>query len=257
MFALKKPRSHFAEAFRTARTALAFSSTDKPLRSMVVTSTMPAEGKTLTAVNLAIAYAQTGKKTLLLDTDMRKPRLHKVFEGASDLGMSNLLVSAPGAMDPESVILATRVENLFFLPTGPVPPNPVEMLDSSRFSQLIDELLKRYELLIFDAPPALNLVDALVIGKQVDGLVLVARTFVTNKFAAQQVAKQIASSKVRMLGVMLNNVDMPAGTSTYYSSYYSRYGSYYAEEGKPAKPPRRGWLAALSERIRGERKRRS
>ena len=257
LFALKKPRSHFAEAFRTARTALAFSSTDKPLRSMVVTSTMPAEGKTLTAVNLAIAYAQTGKKTLLLDTDMRKPRLHKVFEGASDLGMSNLLVSAPGAMDPESVILATRVENLFFLPTGPVPPNPVEMLDSSRFSQLIDELLKRYELLIFDAPPALNLVDALVIGKQVDGLVLVARTFVTNKFAAQQVAKQIASSKVRMLGVMLNNVDMPAGTSTYYSSYYSRYGSYYAEEGQPAKPQRRGWLATLSERIRGERKRRS
>ncbi len=258
LFALKKPRSHFAEAFRTARTALAFSSTDKPLRSLVVTSTMPSEGKTLTAINLAVAYAQTGKRTLLLDTDMRKPRLHKVFSAAGDIGISNLLVSAPGAMDPSAAIVSTAIENLDFLPTGPVPPNPVEMLDSARFGQLIEELLKRYELLIFDAPPSLNLVDALVIGKRVDGLVLVARTFVTNKFAAQQVAKQIAASKVRMLGVMLNNVDMPTGNTYYYSSsYYTRYGSYYAEEGTP-KPPRwRERFAALAERIQRGRARRA
>lgn len=254
LFALKKPRSHFAEAFRSARTALAFSSTDKPLRSLVVTSTMPAEGKTMTAVNLAIAHAQAGKRTLLVDTDMRKPRLHVVFKRRGDLGLSNLLAS--GSMDPESVIAPTDIENLFYLPTGPVPPNPVEMLDSARFGKLIEELLKRYELLIFDSPPALNLVDALVIGKRVDGLVLVARTFVTNKFAAQQVAKQIFASKVKMLGVVLNNVDMPAGT--YYSSYYyGRYGSYYTADGKSAKAVPNGPFAALTSWLSGGRKRRS
>ena len=255
LFALKKPRSHFAEAFRSARTSLAFSSTDKPLRSLVVTSTMPAEGKTLTAVNLAIAHAQAGKRTLLVDTDMRKPRLHKVFKFRGDVGLSNLLAS--GSLDPESAIGKTDVENLFYLPTGPVPPNPVEMLDSERFGKLIEALLKTYELIIFDSPPALSLVDALVIGKRVDGLVLVARTFVTNKFAAQQVARQIAASKVKMLGVVLNNVDMPAGT--YYSSYYyGRYGSYYVAEGPAAKAGRRGGaLAALAARWSGGRKRRS
>ena len=259
LFALKKPRSHFAEAFRTTRTALAFSSTDKPLRSLVVTSTMPAEGKTLCAVNLAIAHAQVGKKTLLIDTDMRKPRLHHVFKGSDARGISNLLVSAPGSLAPEAVIVSTGIENLAYLPTGPVPPNPVEMLDSKRFRQLVEELLKRYELLIFDAPPVLNLVDALVIGKQVDGLVLVARTFVTNKFAAQQVARQIVESKVKLLGVVLNNVDMPAGSSYHYSSYYySRYGSYYTEEGKPVAPKGAGPLANLLNRLRARgRKRRS
>ena len=254
LFALKKPRSHFAEAFRSARTSLAFSSTDKPLRSLVVTSTMPAEGKTLTAVNLAIAHAQAGKRTLLVDTDMRKPRLHTVFKCRSDVGLSNLLAS--GSMDPESVIGKTDVDNLFYLPTGPVPPNPVEMLDSARFGKLIDDFLKRYELVIFDSPPSLNLVDALVIGKRVDGLVMVARTFVTNKFAAQQVARQIHASKVRMLGVVLNNVDMPSGT--YYSSYYyGRYGSYYAVDGKAARFGRHGPFAALAARLSGRRKRRS
>ena len=254
LFALKKPRSHFAEAFRSTRTSLAFSSTDKPLRSLVVTSTMPAEGKTLTAVNLALAHAQAGKRTLLVDTDMRKPRLHTVFKCRGDVGLSNLLAS--GSMDPESVIGKTGIDNLFYLPTGPVPPNPVEMLDSARFGKLIEELLKRYELIIFDSPPSLNLVDALVIGKRVDGLVLVARTFVTNKFAAQQVARQIQASKVKMLGVVLNNVDMPAGT--YYSSYYyGRYGSYYAVDGKAARFGRHGPFAALAARLSGRRKRRS
>ena len=256
LFALKKPRSHFAEAFRTARTALAFSSTDKPLRSLVVTSTMPSEGKTLTAINIAIAYAQTGKRTLLLDTDMRKPRLHKVFKEVHEIGITNLLVSDAGTLSPEEAIVPTGIENLFFLPTGPIPPNPVEMLDSARFVQLIEELQKRYDLLIFDAPPVLNLVDALVIGKRVDGLLLVARTFVTNKYAAQQVGKQIDASKVKMLGVILNNVDMPSGTSYYYSSYYSRYGSYYyAEEGKSRKPRKRGWFGQVSDKMGLGRKR--
>ena len=258
LFALQKPRSHFAEAFRTTRTALAFSSTDKPLRSIVVTSTMPAEGKSLTAINLAIAHAQTGKKTLLLDTDMRKPRLNKVFPDSGERGISNLLSAASGIMDIRDVILPTGVDNLYFLPTGPVPPNPVEMLDSVRFGQLVAELGQQFDLLVFDSPPSLNLVDSLVIGKQVDGMVLVVRSFVTNKFAAQQVAKQIVASKVKMLGVVLNNVDMPTGTYYYSSYYYNRYGNYYyAEEGGADAVKSKGWFSSKKSRGRGERKRRS
>jgi polysaccharide biosynthesis transport protein len=250
LFALKKPRSHFAEAFRTARTALAFSSTDKPLRSFVVTSTVPAEGKTLISINLAIAQAQTGKRTLLIDADMRKPRLHKVFSAKADRGLSNLLASTPGTLAPGDVIASTSVDNLFFLPTGPVPPNPVEMLDSARFGQLLETLRSQFDLLIIDSPPSLNLVDSLVIGKHVDGLLLVVRSFATNKFAAQQMSKQIAISGVKPLGVVLNNVDMPSGTYYYSSYYYNRYGSYYEETPEPKAQSRTsGWLA----RLKGER----
>ena len=256
LFALKKPRSHFAEAFRSTRTALAFSSTDKPLRSLVVTSTMPAEGKTLIAVNLAIAHAQTGKRTLLIDADMRKPRLHKVFPVPSGRGLSNLLTSEQGSMNSAEIIVSTGIENLFFLPTGPVPPNPVEMLDSKRFKQLLSDLQAQYDLLVFDSPPVLNLVDSLVVGKQVDGLVLVVRSFVTNKFAAQQVAKQIAASKVKALGVVLNNVDIPSNAYYQYSSY-GQYGDYYTGEGQPAPSPSTGFVSRLRTRLQGAWKRRS
>ena len=243
LFVLKKPRSHFAEAFRSARTALAFSMVDKPLRSVVVTSTLPAEGKTLTAVNLAIAHAQAGKRTLLIDADLRKPRVHAVFNGRSDLGLSNLLASED--LESERAVVQTDIDNLFYLSSGPVPPNPVELLDSKRFGLRIEEWLKQYEMLVFDAPPMLNLVDALVIGKHMDGAVLVVRTFVTNKFAAQQVARQMAASKIKLLGVLLNNVDMPA-SATYSSYYYSRYGGYYGEQKAGPSTGWRGKLAALA-----------
>ncbi|NCD23415.1 MAG: polysaccharide biosynthesis tyrosine autokinase, partial [Spartobacteria bacterium] len=226
LFAVNKPRSHFAEAFRSARTALAFSMVDKPLRSVVVTSTMPVEGKTLTAVNLAIAHAQAGKRTLLIDADLRKPRVHAVFNGRSDVGLSNLL--AADNLESERAIVQTGIANLFYMSSGPVPPNPVELLDSGRFGRRLEEWLKQYEMLVFDAPPMLNLADALVIGKHMDGAVLVVRTFVTNKYAAQQVARQMAVSKIKLLGVLLNNVDMPVG-AVYSSYYYSRYGEYYGE----------------------------
>lgn len=240
LFAIKNPRSHFAEAFRSARTALAFSMVDKPLRTLVVTSTLPAEGKTLTAVNLAIAHAQAGKRTLLIDADLRKPRVHSVFNGRSDVGLANVLVA--DVRDSAGAIAATGIDNLFYMSSGPVPPNPVELLDSSRFGRRLDEWLKEYEMIVFDAPPVLNLADALVIGKHVDGVVLVVRTFVTNKYAAQQVARQITASKIKLLGVLLNNVDMPSG-ATYSSYYYSRYGGYYGEH-KPKAAP--GWRDKLS-----------
>ncbi|MBP7010295.1 MAG: polysaccharide biosynthesis tyrosine autokinase [Kiritimatiellae bacterium] len=248
LFAVNKPRSHFAEAFRSARTALAFSMVDKPLRSVVVTSAMPAEGKTLTAVNLAVAHAQAGKRTLLIDADLRKPRVHAVFNGRSDVGLSNLLAS--GKLESETAIVQAGIDNLFYMTSGPVPPNPVELLDSERFGRRLEEWLKQYEMLVFDAPPMLNLADALVIGKHMDGAVLVVRTFVTNKYAAQQVARQIAASKIKLLGVLLNNVDMPSGAA-YSSYYYSRYGGYYGDRPETAKKGWREKIGALAGRRSG------
>lgn len=248
LFAVNKPRSHFAEAFRSARTALAFSMVDKPLRSVVVTSAMPAEGKTLTAVNLAVAHAQAGKRTLLIDADLRKPRVHAVFNGRSDVGLSNLLAS--GKLESETAIVQAGIDNLFYMTSGPVPPNPVELLDSERFGRRLEEWLKKYEMIVFDAPPMLNLADALVIGKHMDGAVLVVRTFVTNKYAAQQVARQIAASKIKLLGVLLNNVDMPSGAA-YSSYYYSRYGGYYGDRPETAKKGWREKIGALAGRRSG------
>ncbi len=226
LFALSSPRSHFAESFRTARTALAFTATDAPIQAFVVSSTLPSEGKSITSINLAIAYAQVGKKVLLVDADMRKPRLHDVFKApARKIGLSNLL-RADGEEDPATQIITTAVEGLDLLPSGPLPPNPVELLDSARFAALLEKLRATYGIIIFDAPPSLDMVDALVLARHTDGIVLVTRAFSTNKYAARQVAQQVAASKARLLGVILNNVDMPTGAySSYYSYYYS--GRYY------------------------------
>lgn len=226
LFALSSPRSHFAEAFRTARTALAFTATDSPIQAFTVSSTLPSEGKSITSINLAIAYAQVGKKVLLVDADMRKPRLHDVFKApARNIGLSNLL-RADCDDDPATQIVSTAVEGLDLLPSGPLPPNPVELLDSARFAALLEKLRATYGIIIFDAPPSLDMVDALVLAKRTDGIVLVTRAFSTNKYAARQVAQQIAASKAHLLGVILNNVDMPTGAySSYYSYYYS--GRYY------------------------------
>ena len=226
LFALSSPRSHFAESFRTARTALAFTATDSPIQAFVVSSTLPSEGKSITSINLAIAYAQVGKKVLLVDADMRKPRLHDVFKApARKIGLSNLL-RADCTDEPASQIVSTSVEGLDLLPSGPLPPNPVELLDSARFSALLEKLRATYGIIIFDAPPSLDMVDSLVLAKRTDGIVLVTRAFSTNKYAARQVAQQVAASKARLLGVILNNVDMPTGAySSYYSYYYS--GRYY------------------------------
>jgi capsular exopolysaccharide synthesis family protein len=183
-----------------------------------------------------------------------------VFKCAADRGLSNLLAAGLDSVPLDELIAETGVENLSFLPTGPIPPNPVEILDSARFGQVLDELLRRFELVIFDAPPSLNLVDALVIGKRVDGLVLVVRTFVTPKLAAQQIFKHLVASRVRMLGVILNNVDMPSGGYYYnYSSYYyysySRYGYYQQDEPTGGRRPkgsrRRSFILAVRRLLGG------
>lgn len=222
-YALDNPRSNFAEAFRTIRTYLSFSVPDHPVRSLVVSSTGPAEGKTLCAVNLAIAAAMANKRTLLIDADLRKPRLAKLFPDAPAIGLSDLL-AGDSAFSYDNLVSPTQVPNLSFLSAGTIPPNPVELLESQRFASLLAQLTAAFDMVIFDAPPCLNMVDALVIGRQTDGLVYVLRAFSSNKFATQQSVRQIQLANINILGAVLNDVDLQKNHYYYYyssSKYYT------------------------------------
>ncbi|MBT3192690.1 MAG: polysaccharide biosynthesis tyrosine autokinase [Verrucomicrobia bacterium] len=227
---MDNPRSHTAEAFRAMRTALAFSIPGERISSVVISSTLPSEGKSLTAINLAIAQAQSNKRTLLVDADMRKPRLHRVFKAKGKLGLSSLL-SANGH-ELSDVIQKTPVENLDFIPCGPIPRNPAELLEDQRFKDCLLQFRENYDFVVFDSPPGFSLVDSLIIGKFTDGLLLVVRSFVTPKAAAQQFGTRLAEANVRLLGVAMNNVDIPRG-GHYYGGYYyggKKYAKYYREE---------------------------
>ena len=236
-YAVDNPRSNFAEAFRTIRTYLSFSVPDHPVRALAVSSTGPAEGKSLCAVNLAIASALANKRTLIVDADLRKPRLGKTFPDAPAIGLSDLL-AGDSTFTADQLLFPTKVPNLSFLSAGTIPPNPVELLESNRFARLLETLSQSFDLIIFDTPPCLNMVDALVIARQTDGIVYVLRSFSSNKFATQQSVRQIELANVNILGAILNDVDLQKNHYYYYyssSKYYSQAYHYHSDSSKKKK----------------------
>lgn len=229
------PHSHAAEAFRALRTALALTPDGHPLRSVVVSSTMRAEGKTFVSINMAIAQANVNRKTLLVDADLRRPRLHKVFPVPNQHGFADLLSREPG-VTVDMTAHPTGITNLWMMPCGTLPPNPVELLDSPRLDALLQQMLEKFDLVIFDSPPGLSLVDANVISRHVDGLLLVVRSFSTEKAAVMHVADELRADNVRLLGVVLNNVDVPENRYGYYYSKY-RYYYYTTDDGRGESAP--------------------
>lgn len=230
----QSPRSPAAEAFRSIRTALSFSLAANEVELVLVTSPSPSEGKTLCAVNMAAAIAQTGKRVLLVDADMRRPALHKVFETEQIPGLTNLLVEE-GATRPEDVIRETDVPNLSLVCSGPTPPNPAELVGCDRMNALLAHLEAQFDQVIIDSPPAVNVTDATVLSRAGRGVVLVLRSFRTERDLARRAVEVLAESGGRLLGVVLNNVDVPRG-AYYYDSYY-RYHQYYyySEDGTKKK----------------------
>jgi capsular exopolysaccharide synthesis family protein len=227
LFILANPRSAVAECARFIRTNLLFMSPDRPLRTLVVTSPSPQEGKSTTAVTTAITMAQTGSRTLIVDTDMRKPRLHRVFGVDGERGVANVLL---GDAKLDEAIIATEVPNLDVLPCGTLPPNPSEILLSARFRELIGELAKRYERVIFDTPPIGPVTDPAILGTVVDGVVLVAKCEKTTKDSVRQSVRALRDANARIFGVILNDVDVSAKRySGAYYAYYRRYGGYYGD----------------------------
>jgi capsular exopolysaccharide synthesis family protein len=236
LFVLHSPRSAVAECARFIRTGLLFMSPDRPLKAIVVTSPGPEEGKTTTAVSIAITMAQAGSRTLLVDTDLRKPRLHRVFNVSSDAGVSTVLV---GETPLEKAIQKTEIDKLDVLVCGPPPPNPAEMLLSQHFKDLVADLGKRYDRIIFDAPPVGPVTDPAIIGALTDGVLLILKCAKTRKDATTAALKALRDAKARVLGAVLNDVDVTSKRySGAYYAYYRKYGGgYYGSDEKPAVIP--------------------
>ncbi|WP_233261653.1 polysaccharide biosynthesis tyrosine autokinase [Vitiosangium sp. GDMCC 1.1324] len=225
LFIHRHPRSPAAEMCRAIRTNLLFMSPDKPFRKVVVSSAGPSEGKSTVVINLGMVMAQTGTRVLLMDTDMRRPRLHKAFGVPDDIGVSSLVV---GEGSLERAIKSTDVPNLFVLPCGPLPPNPAELLHTRAFSELLGKLQERFDCILLDSPPLGPVSDALVLSKQSDGILLVLKAGGTHREQAKRAIRSLRDVKARVIGALLNHVDVKGGKygSEYHAyNYYRSYGS--------------------------------
>lgn len=207
------PRSPIAEQYRTIRTNIEFSSVDEEVRSIIVTSSSPEEGKSMTAANLAIVYAQQGKRVLLIDADLRKPTVHYTFRLDNLRGLSNLLVSQSQL---EGAISDTQQENLHVISSGPIPPNPSELLGSNKMKSLINEAKKVYDIIILDTPPVLAVTDAQVLANIVDGSILVVRSDQTEYELATKATETLKTAQAKILGAVLNDREQSASNTYYY-----------------------------------------
>jgi capsular exopolysaccharide synthesis family protein len=216
--------ANFAEAFRGLRTNVLFSSAEGETRTVVVTSTGPGEGKTTVACNLAMGMAMAGQRVLIIDADMRRPRVHEVLKLQHEPGLSNLLV---GAAKVNEVVRTTNVPNFFAMPAGKTPPNPAELLGSKRFAELLTTLRDHFDLVVVDTPPVMAVTDAAVVGYRASGVLFVVAADATSRHAAQTALDQLEHARVRFIGAVLNRVDLE-GNAYYYSKYYRKeYAGYY------------------------------
>ncbi len=231
--ALDEPHSAVAESFRSIRTSLSLSGNGQEGTKLIaVTSASPKEGKSIVTINLALALARAGKKVLLMDADMRKPRQHKAFQMNPQPGLSNLLAGhsdVPLAL----AIRPTQIANLSLLPSGPIPPNPAELLGSPLFGELLSSLPADLDYVILDTPPAANVTDAVIISERVHRTILVVRCFRVEKHLLRRTAELLQMVQGSAESVIINNVDMPRGVYGYYDSYYyQQYRYYYYGDGE-------------------------
>ncbi|MEA3321207.1 MAG: CpsD/CapB family tyrosine-protein kinase [Bacillota bacterium] len=211
----KLPKSPISEQYRTIRTNIQFSSVDNQLRSIMVTSSGPSEGKSTTASNLAVVNAQQGKKVLFVDADLRKPTAHYTFQQDNFRGLTTVLTRQTALSE---TIQPTRIDNLDIMTSGPIPPNPAELLSSRAMEDLLAAAYHSYDLVIFDTPPVLAVTDAQIIANQCDGTVLVIASGATDKDSAIKAKELLTSAKAKLLGVVLNMKKQKE------SSYYYYYG---------------------------------
>jgi succinoglycan biosynthesis transport protein ExoP len=219
---LKHPRSPMSEAIRHLRTSLMLSVSGGPPEAIVVTSPHPREGKSTISINLAIALAQDGQRVVILDCDLRRPRLHEVFHLKNNPGLTSHLT---GNATLEAILKPTEVDNLFFIPAGPIPPNPAELLNSQNFKNLLQSLRREFHHIIIDTPPTLGFADARVAALQADGVLLVAKHQSTSREAGRLARQYFNQVNARMLGMVLNQLDTRdlRRHAIYNQKYYNRY----------------------------------
>jgi protein-tyrosine kinase len=211
IIALADPRSPASEAYRTLRTNIQFSSLDKPLRTLLVTGVDAGEGKSTTLANLAVVMAQGGKRVVAVDCDLRRPTLHKVFGLSGEPGLTTAILDKAEQVASQK----TAVEGLSLVASGPLPPNPSELLGSRRFGEILDALVKEADIVLLDAPPIMAVSDAAVLASRVDGVLLVVSAGKTKRELARRAKSLLEKVNANILGVVLNNAPVERSMYTY------------------------------------------
>lgn len=215
----EKPRSSIAEAYRVLRTNLQYSKVDGELKKIIFTSSGPGEGKSITAANMAVALAQGGAKVIIIDCDLRRPVQHLIFGRVAD-GITNILV---GEGTTKDYLQETDIPNLKFMASGPIPPNPAELLSSNRMADILKTLGGQADYLIIDTPPVLPITDTSILASKVDGIILVLGAGIVRPEAAQRAKETLTRVNGVVLGVMINRSQSDEALGEY-SEYYNRYG---------------------------------
>ncbi len=225
---LERPSSSLAESYRTLRTSILLSTASKPPQALLVTSSHPQEGKTCTSINLGLALAQRGSRVLLIDGDLRRPGISRLLGGRNGKGLSGVLTGAYGFR--EALHQMDALPSLWILPAGPPPPNPAELLSSSSMEDLIRETRKEFDHVVVDSPPLLMVSDAVILSNLVDGVVLVAESGVTNRSALARAHKMLTMAGAKVLGAVLNKLDVRHNGYYGYYYHYGYYSHYYSED---------------------------
>lgn len=230
------PKSNIAESYRVLRTNLQFSSVDKKLKTIVFTSAAPGEGKTTNICNMAVTFAQAGNKVLLIDGDLRKPRIHRVFHETIEKGLT---LAITNLVNYKANIVHSEISNLDLMLSGPIPPNPAELLASNNFKALLEILEKTYDYILIDSPPVSPFTDAVVMSTICDGVILVVSSGMVDKDVVIYSTNLFKTVKANIIGVILNNLDVKsrANYNYYYYNYLYRY--YYDIDDDSSKKSKR------------------
>lgn len=212
LVALREPQSPAAEAYRTLRTNIQFSSLDRPVQTLLITSTAPDEGRSITSANLAITIAQAEQRVILVDCDLRRPELHTLFGVANERGLTSMILDQSDGPLP---LHSTAVPGLSLITSGPLPPRPADLLGSRRMENLIARLRQEADMLIFDTPPVIVVTDAAVLAPRMDGVLLVLKAGHTRRDRAREARRLLEKVKANIVGVVLNNAKLESGYSYY------------------------------------------
>ncbi|MEJ5198455.1 MAG: polysaccharide biosynthesis tyrosine autokinase [Anaerolineae bacterium] len=223
-------QSAAAEAYRILRTNLQFAAVERPLRTLLITSPAPTEGKSLTAANLGVALAQAGRRVVVLDADLHRPRQHRLFGLRNNVGLTSALLEPRPGLD--GLLQDGPTPGLRVLTSGPLPPNAAELLGSTRMRELLGELAADADIVLLDSPPATALADATILSTQCDGVLLVLDCGVTRREMARRALEALRRVNARVVGALLNRMPLRGGGSYYYYYYYYYYGHYYSDDGR-------------------------
>ncbi|QNQ82772.1 CpsD/CapB family tyrosine-protein kinase [Lactobacillus sp. PV037] len=226
LITVAKPKSPVAEQFRTIRTNINFMSVDEQIKKLAFTSANISEGKSTVTANVAVTMAQSGKKVLLIDADLHRPTLHQTFNIPNKAGLTTILTSESAEINLSDIVKSGVVDNLSVLPSGPIPPNPSELLGSKRMHDFLDNVSNHYDMVIIDMAPVLEISDSQVLAGEMDGVILVVREGVTQKAGIARAVELLKMTKTRILGYIMNDVRTGA------NGYGYGYGYGYDDKGK-------------------------